>query len=251
MKNLAEEWTRRLLVDAGVREGMRVLDIGCGFGNVTFLAAELVGARGLVVGIDREAAPLEVGRQRARDLGLTHVHFTCADLTSPPTEHGPFDAVVGRRVLMYQPDAVASLTRLADALAPGGLIALQEHESTAMPLCLPELPLHRRVSGWMWETVAREGADLQMGLHLAPALGKAGFKVERVRAEATVLTPEQSHPIATIVRSMRGRIVEKGVATEEELAVDTLEERLAEEMRTAQGTCLWEMVFGVWARKAG
>ncbi len=251
MKNLAEEWTRRLLVDAGVREGMRVLDIGCGSGNVTFLAAELVGERGRVVGIDREAAPLEVGRQRARDLGLTHVHFACTDLASPPGEDGPFDAVVGRRVLMYQPDAVASLARLADVLVPGGLIVLQEHDSTAMPICLPELPLHRRVSGWMWETVAREGADLRMGLHLAPALGKAGFKVERVRAESTVLTPEQSHPIGHILRAMRGRIVEKGVATEEELALDTLDARLAEEMRTANGTCLWEMVFGAWARRGG
>ncbi|MBM7115570.1 methyltransferase domain-containing protein [Archangium primigenium] len=251
MKNLAEEWTRRLLVDAGVREGMRVLDIGCGGGNVTFLAAELVGARGHVVGLDRDAAPLEAGRQRARELGVTHVDFVCADLGSPLEGHGPFDAVIGRRVLMYQPDAVACLTRLAAVLAPGGLIVLQEHDATAMPVCQPELPLHRQVSGWMWETVAREGADLRMGLHLAPALEKAGFTVERVRAEATVLTPTQSHPIGHILRAMRGRIVEKGVATEEELALDTIDARLAEELRTAHGTCLWEMVFGAWARKAG
>ena len=152
---------------------------------------------------------------------------------------------------MYQPDAVASLTRLADALGPGGLIVLQEHDSTGMPICLPELPLHRRVHGWMWETVAREGADLRMGLHPAPALVKAGFQVERVRAESTVLTPEQSHPIGHILRAMRGRIVEKGVTTEEELALDTLDTRLAEEMRAGGGTCLWEMVFGVWGRKPG
>jgi len=251
MKNLAEEWTRRLLVDAGVREGMHVLDIGCGRGDVAFLAAELVGERGSVEGIDREEAPLEVGRQRARDLGLKHVHFVRADLASLPGEHGPFDAVIGRRVLMYQPDAVASLARLADALVPGGLIVLQEHDSTAMPVCLPEMPLHRQVSGWMWKTVAREGADLHMGLHLAPSLVKAGFKVERVRAEATVLTPEQSHTIGTIMRAMRGRIVGMGVATEEELELDTLDERLAKEMRAGNGTCLWEMVFGAWARKAG
>ncbi|MET0404277.1 MAG: methyltransferase domain-containing protein, partial [Cystobacter sp.] len=72
MKSLAEEWTLRLLADAGVREGMRVLDVGCGWGNVSFLAAELVGELGRVVGIDRDAAPLAVGQQRARDLGLKH-----------------------------------------------------------------------------------------------------------------------------------------------------------------------------------
>lgn len=248
--NPPEEWTRRLLADAGVREGMRVLDIGSGRGDVAFLAARLVGAQGHVTGIDREEAPLQAGRERARELGLTNVRFVQADLASPPADLGPFDAITCRRVLMYQPDAVASLKLLARLLVPGGLIVLQEHDSTAMPLCQPAMPLHTQVSGWMWKTVEREGADIQMGLHLAPALVQAGFTVERVRAEATVLTPDQTHHIGMIIRAMQGRIVEKGVAAVEELAADTLDERLTAERREANGTCLWEMVFGAWARKA-
>jgi hypothetical protein len=90
-----------------------------------------------------------------------------------------------------------------------------------------------------------------MGPHLAPALTKAGYTVERVRAEATVLTPDQSHTIGAIVRAMQDRIVSACVAAGEDLGVDTLDERLAAERREANGTCLWEMVFGVWARKPG
>lgn len=248
MNDVAEDVTRRLLVDAGVREGMRVLDIGCGRGDVSFLAAGLVGERGQVVGVDREEAPIETGRARARELGLANVGFVRADLNALTGEHGRFDAVVGRRVLMYQPDAVASLARLAGILAPGGLLVLQEHDSTAMPLCQPALPLHERVAGWIWETVAREGADVHMGLHLAPALVRAGFAVERVRAAATVLTPDQPQPIGTIVRAMLGRLVGTGVATADEVAVDTLDARLAAERHEANGTCVWELVFGAWAR---
>lgn len=247
---MAEDVTQRLMVDAGVREGMRVLDIGCGRGDLTFLAARLVGEHGQVLGIDREEAPIEVGRTRARELGLANVSFARVDLGSLTSGHGLFDAVIGRRVLMYQPDAVASLSRLAGALVPGGLIVLQEHDSTSMPICRPAMSLHERVNGWIWETVAREGADVHMGLHLAPALVRAGFSVERVRAEAIVLTSDQSHTIATIVRAMLGRIVETGVATVDEIAVDTLDVRLAAERQGANGTCVWEMVFGAWARKA-
>jgi methyltransferase family protein len=246
-----QDITHRLVSDAGLREGMRVLDIGCGRGEVAFLAARLVGARGEVLGIDRDDAAIDVARARARELGHANVRFEHADLGAATSELGRFDAVVGRRVLMYQPDAAACLARLADVLVPGGLIVLQEHDSTAMPICRPPMPLHQRVSAWIWETVAREGADVHMGLQLAPALVRAGFAVECVRAEATVLTPHQSHGIGAIVRAMLERIVAAGVADAREIDIDTLDERLAAERQVSDGTCLWEMVFGAWARKAG
>lgn len=183
-------------------------------------------------------------------MGLPNVGFAQADLGALTSALGRFDAVVGRRVLMYQPGPVACLSRLADLLEPGGLIVLQEHDSTAMPVCRPAMPLHERVSEWIWETVVREGADVHMGLHLAPALAAAGFAIERVRAEATVLTADQSHPIGTIVRAMQARIVAAGVATANEIGVDTLDMRLIAERRETNGTCVWEMVFGAWARSA-
>jgi hypothetical protein len=80
---------------------------------------------------------------------------------------------------------------------------------------------------------------------------RAGFAVAHVRAEATVLTPLQSHPIGAIVRAMLERIVTTGVATSKEIAVDTLDARLAAERQESNGTCVWEMVFGAWARRAG
>jgi SAM-dependent methyltransferase len=249
MSDLAEDLTRRLLIDAGVREGLRVLDIGCGRGDVTFLARQLVGERGQVLGIDRDDAPIEAARARARELGVDNVSFARVDLGALTSELGHFDAVVARRVIMYQPDAVACLRRLADVLVPGGLIVLQEHDSTSMPISRPAMPLHEQVHGWLWETVKREGADVHMGLHLGPALEQAGFAVERVRAEATVLTPDQPHTIGTIVRAMVGRIVGAGVATADELDAETLDDRLAAERRETNGTCIWEIVFGAWARK--
>ncbi len=92
--------TVRLLDQAGVGPAMRVLDVGCENGDVSILAARLVGEEGEVVGIDREARMLKAARERVRDLGL-------------------FDAIVGRRVLMYQTEPVEVVRRLAKSLRPG------------------------------------------------------------------------------------------------------------------------------------
>ena len=56
---ILEPSTRQLLQEAGLRPGMRVLDIGCGSGDVSFLAASLVGPAGRVVGVDLAAAACE------------------------------------------------------------------------------------------------------------------------------------------------------------------------------------------------
>jgi ubiquinone/menaquinone biosynthesis C-methylase UbiE len=92
--------TERLLRSAGIDRGMRVLDLGCGAGDVSMLAGKLVGASGSVVGIDRNAQVLAVARERAEAGGLPHATFSEAsvDTFADPV---PFDLVVARYVLIY------------------------------------------------------------------------------------------------------------------------------------------------------
>jgi ubiquinone/menaquinone biosynthesis C-methylase UbiE len=64
--DLSRGVTERFLVNAGLSAGMKVLDLGCGAGDVSLLVAELVGSQGSVVGVDRDAAVLEFARKRLR-----------------------------------------------------------------------------------------------------------------------------------------------------------------------------------------
>ena len=194
--------TERLLVDAGVGAGMRVLDVGCGMGDVSLLVARLVGEQGQVLGVDRDPRPLVVARKRASELNLSRVAFAESDLSALSPEHGEFDCAVGRRVLMYQPDPVDAIRRLADALRPGGLVVFQEHDSLMGPASRMPLPLHERVHGWMWRTIEREGANIHMGFDLASVLEQAGLIVEQVRAEAIVQTPTAHRAVGPIIRAM-------------------------------------------------
>jgi ubiquinone/menaquinone biosynthesis C-methylase UbiE len=246
---MVNEMTERLLADAGLGPGMRVLDVGCGPGAVSFMVARLVGQQGQVLGLDRDARALESARARARELGLSSVAFAEGDLGALAPEHGLFDAIVGRRVLMYQADPVGAVRGLSRALRPGGVIVFQEHDATMVPASVTPLPLHERAHHWMWRTVEREGADIHMGFHLASVLSEAGLALEQVRAEAVVQTPATRYPTAAILRAMMPRIVQQGVATEPEIDVDTLEERLTKEREEANATFVSDVVFGAWARR--
>ncbi len=241
--------TQRLLVDAGVGSGMRVLDVGCGRGDVALLVARIVGDEGEVIGIDRDRASIELARRRAREMELTRVRFEEHDLHELGSEYGTFDAVVGRRVLMYLADPVDALRQLARLVRTDGRVSFQEIDSTMPPVSLEPYPLHEQIRNWIWRTVEREGANIHMGLGLAAAFARAGLADIEVRAEAIVETPTTSYPTAAIVRVMLPRIVARGVATAEEIDIETLETRLADERKRLDGVYISGLVFGAWGRK--
>jgi ubiquinone/menaquinone biosynthesis C-methylase UbiE len=103
--------TERFLRDAGISSGMRVLDIGCGMGDVTMIAAQLVGPAGGVTSIDLDHASIETAQRRAAAFGFENIFFSCADIATyvPPN---PFDAIIGRLVLQFVPDPIAIIKRL-------------------------------------------------------------------------------------------------------------------------------------------
>ena len=122
--------TERFLRTAGVDSGMRVLDVGCGVGDVSMLCAGLVGPEGAVVGVDRDPAALcsERGSVWLPQDWPTSVSSKGISGSCRLTE--PFDAVVGRAVLMYAADPAEALRSLLPHLRSGGVVAFQEFDYT-------------------------------------------------------------------------------------------------------------------------
>lgn len=236
----------RALVDAGLTRGMRVLDLGCGHGHLSQMIARLVGAEGRVVGVDRDPGVLEVARTMARERGYPQIEFVECDLHALPDDLGPFDAMVGRRVLMYQPDAAETLRAVARAMRPGAVVALQEIDATTVPAASTSMPLHEEVYRWVWEMVAREGASRRMGLDLPGAMARAGITVVDARVESVMQTAARRLPTAAMVRAVLPRIVARGVATEAEVDVETLDQRLEDELRETGGAFVGDALFSAW-----
>ncbi len=247
--NPANDATPRFLENIGITHGMRILDLGCGPGDMTRLVAHLVGSTGTVVGVDRDEGVLTSARAQQKEAGSSAIAYMVGDLSAALPPQQPFDAIVGRRVLMYLPDPFATLARLLHNLKPGGLVAFQEHAATGMPVSTAPAPLHTQVHRWMWGTVAREGGDISMGLTLSALLRRAGLIVEQVRAEAVLFDPDAPSALAQTVRAMMPRIVMHMVATEAEIDVETLDQRLEQERRNIDAALLWDMAYFVSARK--
>lgn len=251
MTTARPDFTTQLLMDAGISGGMRVLDAGCGTGDVAFLLSRLVGNNGEVVGIDHDSNALTTASNRASASQQPAPTFIQSGLLDLPASMGTFDAIVGRRVLMYQADTVAAVAALAKHLRPGGVMVFQEHDTTMAPASTDAFTLHRKAQGWLRQMIAREGADLHIGFNLHAIFTKAGLTVESVRAECIVQTPDSAYSLGYIVQACLPRIIALGVATADEVDIETLQQRLDEERTQSESIYIGDVIFGAWARNPG
>lgn len=106
-----------------LRNGARVLDLGCGLGDDTFQIAERVGPSGHVTGVDVSAIMIDEARRRAEGRGLP-VDFQVGDSQALAFDTGTFDGVRAERMLMHVPDAERAISEMARVLAPGGRISV-------------------------------------------------------------------------------------------------------------------------------
>lgn len=113
----------RLVADARLHAGMKVLDLGSGTGYPALLGAQTVGASGSVVGIDLAEHMLAAAARKATRLDLTNVSFKTGDVTSLPFEADSFDAVTSRFCLMFLPEIPKAASEIARVLKPGSWVA--------------------------------------------------------------------------------------------------------------------------------
>src|SRR2546423_1291800 len=164
--------TRLLLGAGGIVPGMRVLDLGTGLGHVALEVANLVGPRGVVVGIDQSARLLEIAERRRRAAGVDTVSFVQADVR---TFRGaePFDAVVGRLILFHLPDAIEVLAHHIAALRQGGVILVIDFDGGSLR-AEPPVQLVTMIRNWVDEAFRSAGANPVVGARLALLLRRAG-----------------------------------------------------------------------------
>ncbi|HZC19842.1 MAG TPA: methyltransferase domain-containing protein, partial [Rubrobacteraceae bacterium] len=108
-----------------LRSGQRVVDVGCGAGIDSLIAAKKVGSKGRVIGVDMTPSMLEKARHAAEEARLADVvEFREGYAEALPVEDGLADVVISNGVLNLMPDKDAALEEMSRVLKPGGRLQI-------------------------------------------------------------------------------------------------------------------------------
>jgi SAM-dependent methyltransferase len=242
------EPTRLLLGASGIEAGMRVLDLGTGLGHVAVAVADLVGPGGRVVGLERDPRMLELARIRSGH--LPHVELVQGDVTQW-RDVEPFDAVVGRLIMFHLPDPVATLRHHLRALRPGGRVVLLDYDLAGMRT-EPREPFTEQLTTLVMAAFRAAGADPTIGAKLQRILGAAGVSDVGGLAISQYLPPDSPvgpAMLGGVVRSLAPVMVRHGLATEDELDLDTLGPRIADAVQAAGAVLVPPVLAGAWGRR--
>jgi SAM-dependent methyltransferase len=244
---LIQKMTRHWLEQAGLATGMRVLDVGCGVGDVALQLASMVGAAGEVTGVDKDESAIHTARARAASAGLSNVEFHIGDLGSLQGD-GKFDAAVGRCVLLHQQDPVAALAAVVTQVRSGGVVAFQEPWFSRGFSC-PSAPLFDLTIGFLHKTVWAAGLDSDIGLRLPSIFHAAGLPLPKLSFEMLVACDPASEIydfIADTARSLLPTMEQLGITTNNVLQVETLASRLRDEATTLSSVVGIMPLMGAW-----
>jgi SAM-dependent methyltransferase len=244
--------TRRLLLAAGLRRGMRVADLGCGVGTVTAELAQLVGHDGSVVGVDVSAAQLEQAREQLRlrrlasPLRATQVSFDQASAIDTRLPSESFDMVYCRFLLLHLPQPRRALAEMHRLLKPGGVLVCEDGDLTSAGSQPPSaLGAFADLFGRLGRM---RGVDYTLGSRLYHMVLDAGFPGPQITFNQPVRSRgDEKRLLELSVAEAAGAIVESGLLTADELA-RTLGEmrRLADDERVL---AVMPRMAQVWARK--
>jgi ubiquinone/menaquinone biosynthesis C-methylase UbiE len=243
---LYNDHTEHALRLAGVQPGMRVLDVGCGPGDVSFVAARLVGSTGTVLGVDASSDVVELARTRAAERGLSTVKFEQTTIANIAVDE--VDAVIGRLILMHLPDPISTLRQFAGLVRPGGLIAFCEFDIGAAR-SIPESPLSRALVDAIARVFQGAGLDPAFGAALHTLFRRAGLGVPQLTIAAPVGTANDTEVWAYAVEVWRlvfPLAEQLGLVTDELADIDTLLPRTLEQAAVADAILMLPPMITAW-----
>jgi SAM-dependent methyltransferase len=244
------EPTAVLLARGGIQPGMRVLDLGSGPGDVAFQVAEIVGPSGSVVGVEQDQAQIAVATRRRDRLGLSNVDFRQGDARTF-VDAEPFDGAVCRLLLMHLPDAAAVLTHQMQNLRPGGVFVAVDYDMGGAR-AMPEVELYSRIREWLRAGFEHADVDPFVGMRLLAIFDEAGYDdVGSLGLQSYWApgNPQAAGYVVGVVRAMKDAIVASGAATEDELGLDTLDQRLAQALVESNAVYTVPTIVAGWGRR--
>ena len=247
---LVDPFTRQFFRDAGVAQGMRVLDVGSGAGDTALVVADLVGDSGQVLGIDRAPLAVAAAQNRIKSLAKQNISFRQGDLDTLELAD-TFDAVVGRYLLVFNPNPAAILRTVARLVRPGGVIAFHEPDWNGSR-SNPVAPMYERCSDWIVRTFKKVGTNPYMGQDLHSAFVRAGIPPPSMALRALIGGPSNDvgyvDLIAELAITMAPVMEEQGVIARGEIDPASFRQEMLAEVERLGSVVVGRSEIGAWSR---
>jgi ubiquinone/menaquinone biosynthesis C-methylase UbiE len=168
LQTQAEEFsssTEESMMKLGIKPDMKVADIGCGTGSVSFMISPMVGELGQVVGVDSNQYAINYCNEIARSQGILNAKFIISDAASLDFESHTFDVSYSRFLFQHVKDASQALREMVRVTKPGGVVMVEDCDLFTWLL----YPKNESVSKlWHWyESIQLErGTDPEIGRKL-------------------------------------------------------------------------------------
>jgi ubiquinone/menaquinone biosynthesis C-methylase UbiE len=241
--------TERLLLSTGIGPGMRVLDIGCGAGDVAMLAAGLVGPSGSVVGIDRNPQVVAIARERTQVAGFRNIALKEASVEDF-IDNRLFDLVIGRYILMYQSEPATMLRAAARLVKPGGAVAFHELGLRQECRSVPNVPLFELVDKLIRMAFSGALRNYDVGDRLIHHFWDAGLSQPKLFCETPIWGGADA-PWAWLVETLRSLLPQlhrMGVAVKDALEIHLLENQLRDAIVAMRSQVTGPGQVCAWAR---
>ena len=237
-----------LLDRVGVERGWNAIDLGCGPSGIIDLLAERVGPDGHVTGLDVNPANVALARAFADEHGLANADIAEGDARRTGLPPSSFDLAHARTLLINIPDPAVVVAEMVRLVRPGGWVAVLEPD-VGGSLCYPPHPAWDRLSEIFRTANRSDDADLLIGRRLPELFRQAGLMDIGVEAKADIYPAGHSRRTVRpdLVRSMRPKILKRGIASEREL--DELDQAVREHLDDPHTLVMPHLLFLAWGRK--
>lgn len=237
--------TERLLHRAGIRPGLRVLDVGCGSGEVTVELARLVGPTGHVTALDADPALLDAARERLAAAGVD-AELVRGDALAP-LPGGDHDLVYARFLLSHVTDPATTVAHMRAAARAGGVVVVEDVDFPGHFAFPPSAAFTRYVE--LYQAAARRrGADPAIGPRLPSLLQEAGLADVGVDvAQPTFLDGDGKSVAQLTLAGIRESLLAAELATAAEL--DALIATLDAERRAPGTLHSIARIVQAWGRR--
>ncbi len=241
--------TRTTLKLAGIKQGMKCLDLGCGLGDVSFMMSKLVGPKGSVVGLDANENLIKLCVERAKKNHTRNVTFAVGDVYDTKLKKNSFDLIFSRFLFQHLKEPERAINEMVSLARKDGIIAAEELDHGSW-ISYPPIASMERLRQVYVNLLKMGGADELLGRKLYNFFCMAGL---RPKASAySICLPLDREPFNMIgilmAEVLRPRIMETGLMTDNEF--NGMVKDLKKHMKDPTGIMLYALTFRVWGTKS-